>query len=247
MIKRLFLDIETSPNLGWFWSIGNRIRLTDDNIQKERQIICAAWKWEGEEVAHAVHWGKRQDDTRILERVIPVILRADEVVAHNGDNFDIRWLRTRAAKAGLAFPYKLPSFDTLKAVRQQFRLNSNKLDYVAKFLEVGRKTVVGFKLWKDVMANQPGALDKMVSYCKDDVIVLEDVYAAIRAFCAPVVHHGVAGGKPKYTCPNCKSTNHSPVKKNYTVAGTVRHHRECNVCGQQFLLSAKALRELNKR
>ena len=45
--KRLFFDIETSPNIGFFWSSGYKINIPFENILKERAIICIAYKYQG--------------------------------------------------------------------------------------------------------------------------------------------------------------------------------------------------------
>jgi len=51
--KRLFFDIETSPNVGFFWSAGYKLNVTADSIIQERAIICICYKWEDEkEVYH---------------------------------------------------------------------------------------------------------------------------------------------------------------------------------------------------
>ena len=43
--KRLYLDIETSPNIGMFWESGYKKNISYDNIIKERAIICICYKW----------------------------------------------------------------------------------------------------------------------------------------------------------------------------------------------------------
>jgi hypothetical protein len=47
-IRRLFWDIEVTPNLVWSWRVGFKINLSHENIVKERKVICIAFKWEGE-------------------------------------------------------------------------------------------------------------------------------------------------------------------------------------------------------
>ena len=48
-MKRLFWDIETSANIGWFWQASRKQFIGPDNIIQERAIICICWKWEGKE------------------------------------------------------------------------------------------------------------------------------------------------------------------------------------------------------
>ena len=48
-IKRLFFDIETSPNIGLFWTAGYKLNISPDSIIKERAIICICYKWAGDD------------------------------------------------------------------------------------------------------------------------------------------------------------------------------------------------------
>ena len=63
---------------------------------------------------HRLVWDKNQDDTKLVKEFIQVIKQADEIVAHNGDKFDMKELRTRALLTeNLMFPvYR--TLDTLK-------------------------------------------------------------------------------------------------------------------------------------
>ena len=66
MIKRLFFDIETSPNIGLFWEAGYKKNIDYSNIIKERAIICICYKWQGEKITHGLHWDSKQDDKKML-------------------------------------------------------------------------------------------------------------------------------------------------------------------------------------
>ncbi len=93
-IKRLFFDIETSPNIGMFWSAGYKKDISPESIIKERAIICIAYKWAGDEKTHVLSWDENQDDKVMLEKFILIANSADELVGHNGDRFDLPWIRT---------------------------------------------------------------------------------------------------------------------------------------------------------
>jgi len=81
--KRLFFDIETSPNIVTSWRIGYNLNISHDNIVKERAIICVCWKWEGEDEVHLLTWDKKQDDKKLLEKFIKELNKADEIIGHN--------------------------------------------------------------------------------------------------------------------------------------------------------------------
>jgi DNA polymerase elongation subunit (family B) len=109
-LRRLFFDIETSPNVGFFWRPGHRISLSHENIIHERQIITVAWKWQGQKTVHHLAWDKDQNDKTLVTRFLKQMERADEIVAHFGDGFDIPWMRARALINGFR---TLPVYKTV--------------------------------------------------------------------------------------------------------------------------------------
>lgn len=181
--KKLFFDIETSPNLVYSWNIGNKVSLSMDNIVKERAIICISYKIEGQSKVSSLRWN-RGDDKQILKEFAKILNTGDYIlVAHNGDQYDVKWLRARCLYHGIHLKPKFNTIDTLKIARTQFRLNSNKLNYLAQLLGLGKKIDTGgFDLWKEVMDNDTTALNKMCLYCDEDVRLLERVYNKIKGY-----------------------------------------------------------------
>ncbi len=106
-----------------------KIIAAHDNIVKERAIICVCWKWEGEDEVHALTWDKNQDDKTLLKKFIKELNKADEIIGHNGDRFDIKWLRTRCIFHDIDMFPTYRTIDTLKYAKSSFYFNSNKLDY----------------------------------------------------------------------------------------------------------------------
>ena len=230
-IKRLFFDIETSPNICYAWRIGYNINLQPHDIIEERKIICISYKWEGEDTIHSLTWDKNQCDKKMLQEFISVMNKADECIAHNGDRFDIKWIRTRCIYHRIpTFPnYK--TLDTLKKAKNGFNFNSNKLDYIAQFLGVGAKVKHrGFDMWKDVLAGSKEAMNEMVHYCEGDIIVLEDVFSVMQNYIKPNTHAGVILGNLKYSCSCCGSENVSLLRNYVTASGTVKRIMECEDC-----------------
>ena len=229
--KRLFFDIETSPNEVYAWSIGRKISVGHESIKKERAIICICYKWENEDKVHSLTW-KKGDDATMVYNFYDVIKKADEVIGHNSDNFDIKWFKTRCLYHGIKTMPKLTTIDTLKIARKEFKLNSNKLDYIGQFTKLGSKiNTGGFELWKKIIENNDKqALEDMVKYCVNDVILLERVYKAFQGFSDKKTHMGVHLGNDKFSCPNCGSTNLKLSKTRISALGTVRLQYQCNKC-----------------
>lgn len=232
--RRLYFDCEVSPNIGFFWQPGHKISINYDNIIKERAIICICYKWEGEKKIHSLTWNKG-DDKKMLQAFIKVANQASELVGHNSDRFDITWVRTRCLFHSIPVMPNYTSIDTLKAARSKFRFNSNRLDYIGKFLGVGQKIHTGFDLWKTiVLDNNTKAMNKMVKYCKQDVKLLEDIFGKLNNYLPPKTHYGERGN-----CPECGSDNLINGKARISATGIKRMQYQCGDCGKYSTKSDK--------
>ena len=222
--KILVYDIETSYNIGKFWRAGYNLNINPGDIIHERAIICISYKWIGEEQVYNLVWDENQCDKFILEQFIPVLDEADMIVAHNGDRYDLKFIKTRALKHRLKMLVNYKQFDTLKVAKAKFMFNSNKLDYISKFLGAEGKISTEMKLWDDIiLRNCPKALIKMLDYCDEDVRQLEVVYNALVSWDNPRFHVGVINGEIKQTSPITGSVNIEHVKEVTTNSGTVKH------------------------
>lgn len=241
-LKRLFYDIETSFNIVASWNIGYELNISHDSIIKERGIICICYKWADEDKVHHLTW-KRGDDKKMINDFIKVLNSADEIIGHNADAFDLKWIRTRALKHGINVFPTYNSVDTLKLARRQFRLNSNKLDYIGQFLGVGKKLETGgFDLWKSIILdNDSKSMDKMVEYCKQDVLLLEKVFNKLNQYVNSKTHVGVLMGGDKCSCPECGSTKYTVSKRRITAAGLKKVQLQCRNCGKYQTLSESSL------
>lgn len=241
-IRRLFVDIETSPNVVLSWRIGRDINLDYSNLLKERAIICICWKWAGESKVYSAQWDADQCDKGMLVEFNRALEEADEVIGHNIARFDFKWTKTRSLFHGLP-PCADPKVtDTLRWARHHFNFNSNKLDYLAKYLGLGAKIKTEFNLWKEVVLNKNAqALGKMVVYCKNDVILLEKVWARLMEWAPANVHAGVLEGGEKWSCPKCGADDvacRSGVR--VTAAGAMRRRMGCKSCGSSYTIGQAA-------
>ena len=225
-LKVLIYDIETSPNIGWFWKAGFKQSIGTNQILKERAIICVSYKWKDEEDVYNLVWDENQNDYFLIDQFIDVLNEADLISAHNGDNFDIKWLRTRALVHGL-HKKMLPNykqFDTLKVAKSKLYLNSNRLDYISKLLGFEGKIQTTPDLWnKVVILNDRTALIDMLNYCDEDVRQLEKVYNELQHLDNPKYHHGVLIGETKQTSPITGSYKIEHVKTITSNKGTIKH------------------------
>lgn len=238
IIKRLFFDIETAPMIVYSWRVGWKLTIGTDNIINDWKIICISYKWEGEDKVHTLDWGKEMCDKKLLEDFIKIANQADEMVAHNGDRFDIKKIRTRCIFHRIPMFPDYKTLDTLKKAKSGFNFNSNRLDYIAKFLGVGAKLEhEGFNMWVKCMQGDKEALKAMVEYCEMDIIVLEDVFLTMQNYIKHNIHTGVIGNNLKHSCPNCGSEETTLLKNKVTAMGTVKRLMECNSCKYTYDIS----------
>lgn len=181
-----FIDIETSPNLGYVWGKWQQNVL---HFEASWYILSFSVKWAGcKPVTYALPdfplYRKRPDSDRDLVKALWKVLdEADLVVAHNGDKFDIKKSNARFIFHGMNPPSPYKTVDTLKLARKHFGFTSNKLDDICKYLDIGSKVRTGgFSLWLDVMKGDLKAWARMKKYNAHDVVLLEQVYDRFRGW-----------------------------------------------------------------
>lgn len=240
--KRLFFDIET----GYYiikiraWQLRNFQKyFNHEDIEKEKEIICISYKWEGEDEVHTLD--RRIGEKEMLREFIKIMNEADEVIGHNGDRFDIRFVRTRCLYHGILMFPNYRTLDTLKKSRSSFLFASNKLDYLGQFMGIGGKEKhEGFEMWRKIVEDgEEEALEKMISYCERDVVLLEDVYFVLSPFITHNNNFAVLRGGEKWHCPECASTNVKMHRTYTTPMGVVRREMICNDCKKQYKISNK--------
>lgn len=232
--KRLFFDIETSPCLGWFWRPSFKMSLNYGNIIKNASIICICYKWEHSDKVYFLTWDKKQCDKQMLIKFIKIINQADEILGHNSDRFDIKWIRTRCVYHNIDMMPNYTSLDTLKASRGGFNFPSNRLDSIGKYLKIGQKIKTDSDLWYRVwQKNSQSALKEMVKYCKQDVLLLESVFKKLNKYIKP--KHSVAAFASD--CPECGSSNTHFKSHKKSASGAIATQFRCYDCGKYHTVS----------
>jgi len=239
--RRLFFDIETSYCIGKFWRPGSKVFIPADNVLKQASIICICYKWEDEKEVYELDWGvKKQDDKTLLQKFIEVANQASELVGHNGDKFDLPWIRTRCLLHHVEMFPTYSTIDTLKISRSKYRFPDNKLNTIAQYLGIGSKLRTEHGLWDRVILNkEKKALDYMVKYCKQDVCLLEKVYKELKKQTEPKMHYGVIFGEDRNSCPECGSDDLVKAGGKVTATGLKKIRFKCNTCGTTHLKTDK--------
>lgn len=184
----MLLDIETTPEISFNWGRWKQY-ISQEQVIEHPYILTWAVRWldTGETISRKLtdynesFLENIKDDRALVRDLWSLLEQADIVVAHNGDKFDIPWVRARAIKYGLK-PLNSKKFvDTLKVAKSLVRLPSNSLDSITKYYNLRPKLGnAGFPLWRACMRGDPQAFLDMETYNRGDLDALEDVYLLFR-------------------------------------------------------------------
>lgn len=207
--KILFWDIEIAPKLSFHWdnwgvNIGHSQQVTD------KFLLSHSWAWnDGEIVGDVLNSEEAvaQNDERLVAQAWQLLDEADIVVAHNGKNFDIKVINGFFLRFGFPPPSPYKVIDTYRIAKRKFKLTSNSLAYLAKFLGVTDKLDSGgWESFKKAYYGEPEALAEMLVYNKGDIDTLRQVYYKLRTWDNDGVNMGVYSEHPS-VCANCGSDN----------------------------------------
>jgi len=221
-MKELLLDIETSPNLAYVWE---KYEQDVISFEKERELLSFAYKWSGDKNVKCFSLNELTP-LRLTKKLHELFGEAEVIVAHNGDNFDIKMANAFFAHFNLKPPSPYKTIDTLKIARSKFRFNSNKLNDLGEYLGLGTKVETGgFKLWLGCLKGNRLAWKKMKEYNKRDVELLEKVYWKLKPWVnTPSFEEGIK-------CPSCGSTH--VQKRGWNLNRIFKSQRyQCTDCGK---------------
>jgi hypothetical protein len=233
MPKVLEYDLELFPNEGYTWG------KWDQNViefTKEKMICSVAWKWQGETAVQCLalphFYGYPRDyptNRKLVKAFYKIYKKADITIAHNGDGFDDKHLRTAFILNGCKPPAPKVSIDTLKIARSQFKFNSNKLDDLAMRLGVVKKVVhPGWPMWRGCMRGDKKMWAKMIMYNIGDIHTLEGVYDKIKMW--DPKHPDFSNYERTWNCRVCLCPDIKMYRWRYTLAGKKKMN-QCKKCG----------------
>ena len=244
-MNRLFIDLETAPYNAYVWRTGKQYVNHDmlRYLPRDGHIICACFKWAGERKIRSLQWNKG-GDAALMVALLPILLRADEIVAQNGDRFDIPYINTRILANSLPVPPIWKTVDTLVIARKRFAFPSNRLDALGKFILSEGKLRTDIEMWKAIKERDcPKAMAKMVCYCKRDVSLLERVYDRIAGFHGPKTHMGVVQARERWACAHCGAVDVRRDKTSITAKGMVQYQMRCNDCHRYYSIPNKVYQD----
>ena len=243
-LKILSIDIETAPMVGYLWSLWREAR-SMDFIERDWYITSYAYKWLGKEEVygktlfqckrHGAYKAGSEDDRELIEDLWKLFSEADVVVAHNGDKFDIKKIKTRMLTHIMKPPAPFRTVDTLKVCKREFGFTSNRLDHIAKvLLGEGKLETGGVKLWIGCIKGDKDSWDRKLKYNMRDVDILERVYLRIRAWDRSHPNMAIMKSGAEPMCNVCTSTDLKPLDKKTPTNVSLFDSYECKGCGHKM-------------
>jgi hypothetical protein len=226
--KILAFDLETSPNLAHVWGLFNQ-NVGLPQLRESTEVMCFGARWVGtDEVifASTFHDGKQN----MLKRLWQLVDEADLIMGWNSAGFDSKHIRRELLVNGFSPPRPWREFDLMQKVKKQFRFPSNKLDYVAQTLGVGKKVKhQGHELWVKCMAGDEEAWAEMRKYQIQDVDLLIDLLIALQGWLPSTPNFGLYKNL-EFACAHCGSTKLTGRGEYYTELSVFASY-ECADCG----------------
>lgn len=234
MARILLYDIETAPNLGYVWQ---KWETNVIEFKNEWYMLSFAYKWLGDKSTKAyslpdfpLYKKDPENDKELVRKLWELVNEADIIVAHNGNDFDIKKMNSRFIFHGFTPPKPYKAIDTKLAVKKVSGEMSNSLNDLSKNWGFGEKSDTGgFATWKGCMSGDKKAWATMVKYNKHDVDLLEKVYLKIRPW---ITNHPNVSFFDELLncCPSCKSEKMQRRGFGYTKTSKYRRY-QCQSCG----------------
>ena len=228
-MRILYLDIETAPHTALIWSLWTKY-IDPDHIEIPGYTLCFAARWEDEKkIQFYSVWNDGVE--QMVQKAHDLLDESDAVVHYNGKKFDIKMLQTEWALLKMPPPSPYKQIDLYHTVRSQFRLPSNKLDYVCKRFGLGKKIRHrGMDLWVGCMQEDEKSCKEMERYNKQDVRLLPRLYKYILPYIHNHPNWGLHGDMDRPVCKNCGSDRLQ--RRGFSITGTQRYRRyQCQKCG----------------
>lgn len=225
----LCIDIETRPLVVYSWGLFDQHHSLNQ-IVDEGGTMCFAGKWYGDRtVTFRADWDVGHDE--MIAEAWRMLDQADIVVGYNHRNFDIKHLHREFIKAGWGPPSPHKDIDLLQVARRRFKFPSNKLDWVARELDIGRKIdLCGQELWTGCINGDLACQKTMEEYNRHDVVLTEELYDRLRGWIPNHPNLNMYRAERVSGCDQCGGTELEEAGFHYTPTRAYKQWR-CSSCG----------------
>lgn len=197
----LAFDLETAPNLVYTFSLFKPV-IGHEQIVEPARIICFTAQWVG--TKKTIFMSEHHDGYEaMLKGLYDLLDEADIVLTYNGTTFDGPWSTGEFMAQGWTPPAPFKHIDLFQHVKRLTRFPSKKLDY-ASYRLLGEKKVKheGFTLWRDCLAGDEKAWNRMKRYAIQDTKLLVKLFDEIRGW----IKMPLQISEDPTSCHNCGGT-----------------------------------------
>lgn len=178
----LIYDIETKyMSLEGFGLFNQNFSV--DQIAEDWTILSYSAKWSDEDTVIYSDVSEKTED-QLLAELHALMDEADFAIAHNGNRFDWKKIRSRMITRGFKPFSPVRKIDTLLICKKEFGFTSNKLLYLTRLLckkhkKTDHEKFAGMRLWQEFVKGNPDAIREMREYNMLDVLSLQELYEII--------------------------------------------------------------------
>lgn len=232
----LFIDIETSAIKAYTYGLFDQ-NIGTEQIIEDWYLYSIAAKYLGSnEIIYLDQRNEKKisNDKKLTIFIHDLFVNSDVLIAHNLKKFDLKKINTRFIKHDLPPVNHHILIDTLQIARKFFSITSNKLAYLAKFLDCpvekyDHSKFPGFTLWLEMEKKNQEAFKECEIYNKRDVDVLEWIYHKLVKY-DPSIKFNSFEQKAVCTCGSIKFYKDGLRYGNNWVKQIYR----CNGCGKSY-------------
>lgn len=201
-------------------------------------ILCVGWKYLGDKKVNIVKISDsptfKKDPTNdkwVVKQISTILSDADQWVTHYGTRFDVPMVNTKLLSWGLPPLPPVPHVDTWRVSKYKLKLHSNRLASVSAMFGLDDKTPVLGRQWIQAIAGHKPSLNYVYEHCKQDIIVLEEVYNKIK--CLITDHPNINLCDDSVDVPRCPICGSDHIhKRGFHIARTSKRQRyQCQRCG----------------
>jgi hypothetical protein len=227
----LLIDIETAPLTVYTYGIREQ-HIGVSQIDQDWTLLSFAAKWlDSEEmIYHSVDPNDPRNDRALVQKAYDLLASADCVIAHN-ISFDVKMLKARFVFYDMISMKDFRRVCTYQIAKSNFRLTSNKLEYLARFLGVIEKLAhgkyPGMSLFKECALGNVDAFKELEDYNCRDVLTLEAIYLKLRRY-DKRIKFNVFSQDNKCDCGSSEMRKIEPTITNQGVFKTY----QCIECGK---------------
>lgn len=122
-------------------------------------------------------------DKRLIKDLCEDLKHFDRIITYYGKRFDAPYVRTRATKFGINFPYykQLNHTDVYDIIKHKYSFRRRNLESACRFFGISAKGHrFGPELWRKAFQGDKSAMQSILAHNEEDVESLKALYSIVE-------------------------------------------------------------------